>query len=80
MSDWPVDAPLRQVIRTLRSLGYKVVRTGNHISLAADLPDGHRSTMTLPNHRHIKGSTLRTTCRLSGIDREDFLIAYRRSR
>ena len=32
--------------------------------------------MTLPNHRLIKGSTLRTILTQSGIPREEFMAAY----
>jgi hypothetical protein len=68
------------VIRALASLGYEVVRTGNHISLARDTPGGAASTLTLPNHRTIKGATLRRACTLTGIDRRAFLRAYRDAR
>jgi len=61
----------------MKSLGFEVVRTGNHISLAATSNDGTRRTMTLPNHRRINGSTLQTACRLAGIDRDQFLDALR---
>jgi hypothetical protein len=30
----------------------------------------------MPNHPHLKGSTLRTICRQSDIPRDDFLKAY----
>ena len=32
--------------------------------------------MTIPNHKTIKGSTLRAICTQSGIPREEFLDAY----
>ncbi len=32
--------------------------------------------MTLPNHKVIKGSTLRTVLTQSSLSREDFLAAY----
>jgi hypothetical protein len=35
--------------------------------------------MTLPNHRTLKASTLRTAISLAGISREEFLEAYSRS-
>jgi hypothetical protein len=39
--------------------------------------DGTRTPLTMPNHPRIKGSTLRTLCRQSGISRADFLEAYK---
>ena len=39
-------------------------------------PDGSSTPLTLPNHRRIKGSTLRRICTQSGISRSDFLEAY----
>ena len=77
MSDrFPRDAPLERVLRTLASLGSAVVREGNH--LARRNADGTLTPMTLPNHRTIKGPTLRAVLRQSGIDRDAFLAAYTR--
>ncbi|TLM76525.1 MAG: type II toxin-antitoxin system HicA family toxin [Actinobacteria bacterium] len=67
------------MIGTLRHLGFEVVRTGSHISLRGTLPDGSMTGITIPNHRHIKGATLRTACTLAGIDRDAFLDAHRRA-
>ncbi len=38
--------------------------------------DGTRTPLTIPNHRRIKGSTLRAICTQAGIARDDFLKAY----
>ena len=38
--------------------------------------DGTRTPLTMPNHRLIKGSTLRLILRQSEISREEFLEAY----
>jgi predicted RNA binding protein YcfA (HicA-like mRNA interferase family) len=51
MPPFPVDAPLRRVLRTLEQLGFRVVRQGNHIALLRENSDGTRTPMTLPNHR-----------------------------
>ena len=79
MSDrFPRDAPLERVLRTLASLGFAVVREGNHLALARRNADGTLTPMTLPNHRTIKGPTLRAVLRQSGIDRDAFLAVYAR--
>ncbi len=79
MAKFPVDAPSDRVLRALRALGFEVVRSGNHISLARTEADGSLTPMTLPGHRTIKGSTLRTVLTQSGITRDDFLHAYQQA-
>ena len=71
-----MDAPKRRVLRTLTSLGFQLVNEREHIAMLRQNPDGTRTPLTLPNHPHIKGSTLRTICTQSGISREEFLRAY----
>ena len=71
-----MDAPLEKVLRALCILGFHIVRTGNHISLARKETDGTLTPMTLPGHRTLKGSTLRTALTQSGISRDEFLRAY----
>lgn len=60
----------------MESLGFRIVREGNHISMVRENNDGTRTPLTLPNHRLIKGSTLRTICSQAGIPRDEFLKAY----
>lgn len=74
---FPVDAPKARVVKTLERLGFRIVREAEHISMARENPDGSRTPLTLPNHRRLKGSTLRMICRQSRISRDDFLKAYR---
>ena len=76
MPRFPVDAPLRKVLRALESLGFRPVREGNHIAMVRENPDGTRTPLTMPNHCRIKGSTLRTILGQSGISRDKFLEAY----
>jgi predicted RNA binding protein YcfA (HicA-like mRNA interferase family) len=76
---FPVDAPKTKVLRTLRALGFEMVREREHISMVRQNPDGTRTPLTIPNHPTLKSSTLRTICAQSGISRIDFLEAYRKS-
>ena len=76
MPRFPVDVPKTKAIRTLERLGFRVVREGNHISMVRENPDGSRTPLTMPNHRRIKGATLRRICTQSGISRTDFLEVY----
>lgn len=76
MTKFPIDAPLERVLAALGRLGFRVIRTGNHVALVRDNADGTRTPLTIPNHRQIKSSTLRTTLSRAGIDRDEFLRAY----
>ena len=73
----PVDAPIGEVIKAFENLGFRLVREGNHIAMARENPDGTRTPLTIPNHRKIKGSTLRTILTQAGIPRNEFLQMYR---
>ncbi|HVF41919.1 MAG TPA: type II toxin-antitoxin system HicA family toxin [Pyrinomonadaceae bacterium] len=79
MAKFPVDAPKGRVVKALGLLGFQIVREREHIALARENADGTRTPLTMPNHPHIKGSTLRTICSQANITREDFLKAYEQS-
>jgi predicted RNA binding protein YcfA (HicA-like mRNA interferase family) len=76
MTRFPADAPRDRVIKALEGVGFRLVREGNHIAMVRDNPDGTRTPLTMPNHRRIKGSTLRTILTQAGIPRDAFLAAY----
>ena len=76
MDKFPVDAPKRKVVKTLESLGFRIIREREHISMERENPDGSKTPLTMPNHPKIKASTLRTICTQSGISRDDFLRTY----
>ena len=54
MSKFPVDAPIREVVKALERLGFELVREGNHIAMVRENPDGTRTPLTMPNQRTIK--------------------------
>lgn len=76
MIKFPADIPIDKVINILEQLGFYIIREGNHISMARNNADGTRTPLTMPNHRKIKGSTLRTILTQAGISRDEFLRAY----
>ncbi len=77
MTAFPSDAPLARVVRALERLGFCLVRKGNHVSMLRENDDGTRTPLTMPAHRRLKGSTLRTIFTQAGIPRDDFLRVYR---
>ena len=77
MTKFPTDIPIKKIIKVFELLGFRVVREGNHVAMVRDNADGTRTPMTIPNHRTIKSSTLRTILTQAGISRDDFLKIYK---
>jgi predicted RNA binding protein YcfA (HicA-like mRNA interferase family) len=73
MHKFPVDAPIARVLWTLQAFSFRLVRQGNHIAMVRENADGTRTPLTIPNHRTIKSSTLRTILTQVGISRDEFL-------
>ncbi len=79
MPKFPQDAPADRLLKALAALGFTVVRSGNHISLARTEPDGTVTPMTLPGHATLKAGTLRAALTQSGVSRDDFLREYQQA-
>jgi predicted RNA binding protein YcfA (HicA-like mRNA interferase family) len=79
MPKFPIDAPRKRVIKALQALGFEIIRDAEHIAMARKNPDGTTTPLTIPSHKKIKSSTLRTICTQAGIPRQDFLDAYYKS-
>jgi len=76
MARFPIDAPKRKVVKALELLGFEIVREKEHIAMIRQNDDGTKTPLTLPNHPHLKASTLRSICTQASIPRERFLAAY----
>jgi hypothetical protein len=72
---FPAEVPKRKVLKAFESLGFRVIREGNHIAMLRENADGTKSPLTMPNHQVIKGSTLLVICREVDIPREVLLRA-----
>ena len=79
MAKFPVDAPKAKVIRVLEQFGFSIVREKEHISMIRKNLDGTTTPLTLPNHKQIKSSTLRSISTQAGISRDDFITAYEKA-
>jgi len=79
MPKFPVDAPIRKVLKTLGKLGFSITGEKERISMVRENSDGTKTPLTIPNHSIIKGSALRSICSQSKITRDDFIKTYNES-
>lgn len=79
MAKFPVDASKAKVIKVLEKFGFSIVREKEHISMIRKNSDGTITPLTLPNHKQIKSSTLRSICTQAGISRDDFITSYEKT-
>jgi predicted RNA binding protein YcfA (HicA-like mRNA interferase family) len=53
MSKFPIDAPIKKVIKALEQLGFEKIREGNHIAMLRQDRNGTKIPLTMPNHPNI---------------------------
>jgi predicted RNA binding protein YcfA (HicA-like mRNA interferase family) len=76
---FPTDVQKQRVIKTFQSLGFEIVREGNHIIMERKNIDGTITPLVLPNHNIINSGTLRSIVTQIGLTREKFLQAFMRN-
>ena len=77
MAKFPKDAPETSRRQDVGAARVPPRAQHEHISMVRDNADGTQTPLTMPNHRRIKGSTLRTICTQAGIARRDFLNVFK---
>ena len=61
----------RDVVKAFTEAGWQMVRQrGSHMIM---VKDGHRATLSVPDHREIAKGTLRSLIRASGLTVEEFV-------
>jgi predicted RNA binding protein YcfA (HicA-like mRNA interferase family) len=79
IAKFPTEAPKRRVMKTLKNLGFEIVREKEHISMIRLDSEGNKTPLTIPNHSIINGAILRLICTQAGISREEFLIEFNKT-
>jgi predicted RNA binding protein YcfA (HicA-like mRNA interferase family) len=73
---FPSDVLKQRVIKTFKSLGFELIREGNHIIMERQNDDGTITPLVMPNHNFINSGTLRAIVTQIGITREQFLTTF----
>jgi hypothetical protein len=79
IAKFPAEAPKRRVMKTLKNLGFEIIREKEHISMLRIDSEGNKTPLTIPNHSIINGALLRLICTQAGINRDEFVEEYNKS-
>lgn len=63
-----IDTKKKDAIKAFEKFGFSLVSEKEHIKMKNDKGE----TISVPNHKRIKGSTLSRICREKGIDKQKF--------
>lgn len=63
-----IDIKQKDAIKAFESFGFQVVKNAEHIKMK----NSAGVSLSIPNHKRIKGSTLSNVCRNGGIDKQAF--------
>ncbi len=62
------DVKQSKVLKAFESFGFNTIKNAEHIKMR----NGEGITISVPNHKLIKGSTLSQICRIAGIEKQKF--------
>lgn len=65
-----IDTKQNIAIKAFEAQGYEVVKMAEHIKMRNE----QGKTISLPNHKRIKGSVLSRICNEQGIDKKVFFL------
>lgn len=71
--------PDAKVLKAFEQLGFSMVREGSHIAMERLNADGTKTPLTMPNHRNLKGPTLRAILTQINVSRDEFFAVYDQS-
>jgi predicted RNA binding protein YcfA (HicA-like mRNA interferase family) len=76
ISGLPDLSPRERVVSALETLGYQVVRQGNHIALAHYTNTGRQYPLTIPDQTSYKSSAIQAILNSAGIPLKEYMAAY----
>ena len=63
-----IDTKKNDALKAFQKFGFQIIREAEHIKMR----NAAGVSISVPNHKRIKGSTLSQICRIGGIDKVAF--------